>query len=53
MDSMARGNFLDFLDTLRSDKSSPLGERLETALESKGHAFEQASMGHVREWMPI
>ena len=50
---MACGDCLDFLDPLLSDESSSLGERLEPALQSKGHAFEQASMGHIREWMPI
>ena len=53
MDSMPCGNCLDCLDTFRSDMSPSLGEGLETALKSKSHALEQASMGHVREGMPI
>ena len=53
MDSMACGNVSISSTRSRSDESSSLGERLETALQGKGHAFEQASMGHVREWMPI
>ena len=53
MDSMPCGNSLDCLHTFRGDKSSSLGEGLETALKSKSHAFKQASMGHVREGMLI
>lgn len=50
---MQCGDGLDFLDPLSRDEPSPLGERLETPCQSQGHAFEQTSMGHVREWMPI
>ena len=40
MDSMQCGKGLDFLDPLPRDESSPLGERLETSRQGKGHAFE-------------
>src|ERR1700736_1340876 len=50
---MARGNPLDLLNPIRSDETSSLGERLEPALHGKSHAFEQASMDHIGEWMPI
>ena len=46
---MPRGNCLDCLYTFRSDKSPSPGERLETALKSKSHAFQQASMGDIRK----
>src|SRR6516162_3108318 len=53
VDPMARGGCRNLLDTLRSDAPSSLGERLEPALESQRHAFEQASVGHIGERMAI
>ena len=50
---MARGDGLHLLYPLRSDEASSLREGLEAALQSERHAFEQASVDHVREWMPI
>ena len=52
-DSMARGDLFDLRDALRSDEPSALGERLELALQGEGHAFEQASVDDIGEWMPI
>ena len=46
-------NGLHLLDPLWSDESSSLREGLEPALQRKGHAFEQTSVNHIGEWMPI
>lgn len=40
MDSMQSGNRLDLLNPIAGDKPSPLGERLETAVQGEGHAFQ-------------
>ncbi len=53
MDSMQGSDGLDFLDSFPRNESSSLGERLETSRQGEGHAFEQTSMGHIGEWMPI
>src|SRR5271170_7695486 len=50
---MPLGNGLDLPNPLGSDEPSSLRERLEPALQSKSHAFEQASMNHIGKWMPI
>src|ERR1700676_4328189 len=50
---MPRSNRLDLLHPLWGDKPSSLRERLEPALQRKGHAFEQTSMDHIWERMPI
>jgi len=48
-----RSDGLNLLDPLRSDKAPSLRERFEALLQSKSHAFEQASMHNVGERMPI
>ena len=53
IDSMPCGNGIDFLNPLRSDEPSSLREGLETAVQSKNHAFKETSMDHIGEWMPI
>src|SRR6267378_3925424 len=53
IDSMPCSNCLHLRDPLRSDESSSLREGFEAALESKSHAFEQASMDHIGERMAI
>jgi len=50
---VACGNALHFLHSLRCDEPPAAGERLEAAFESKSHAFEQTSVNHIGEWMPI
>jgi len=50
---MPRGNCFHLLNSLRSDETSASRERFEAALEGKSHAFEQASVDHVGEGMPI
>jgi len=47
MDSVAGGDFLDFVDAVLGDEASALGEGLKAALESQGHAFEEASVDYV------
>src|SRR2546421_5509761 len=53
MDSMPRSNRLHLLDPPGSDEPSSLREGFEAALQGKGDAFEQTSMDHVGERMPI
>jgi hypothetical protein len=53
IDAMPCRNCLHLLDALRSDEPSSLGKGFEAALQSKSHAFEEASVNHVRERMPI
>src|ERR1700686_5465333 len=53
IDSMACSNGLHLLNPLGSDASSSLREGFEPALQRKRHAFEQASMDHIGERMPI
>jgi hypothetical protein len=50
---MARGNGLHLINSLRRDEPSSLGEGLEAVLQSKGHAFEQTSVDHIGERMPV
>ena len=50
---MPRGNCFDLRNAFRSDEPSTLRERLEPALQSQGHAFEQTSMDHIGKRMPI
>src|SRR5216684_1316962 len=51
--SMPCGNCLDLVNPLRRDEPSSLGKGLEPALQSKSHTFQQASMDHIGERMPI
>src|SRR5258708_32164550 len=51
--SMPFGNCLDLLNPLRRDETSSLGKGLEAALQSKSHTFQQTSMDHIGERMPI
>ena len=44
---------LHLLDPLWSNESSSLREGLEPALQRKGHAFQQTSVNHIGEWVPI
>ena len=53
MDAVACGNALYFLHSLRCDEPSSAGEGFEATLQSKSHAFEQTSVNHIGEWMPI
>lgn len=53
MDAVVCGNALYFLHALRCDVSPSAGEGLEASLQSKSHAFEQTSVNHIGEWMPI
>ena len=53
MDSMPCSNRLHLLDPPRSDEPSPLREGFEPALQRERDAFEQTSMDHVGERMPI
>src|SRR6266566_695702 len=53
IDPMARSNRLNLLDPLLSDKPSSLREGFEATLQSKSHAFEEASMDYIGERMPI
>ena len=53
MDSMPRSNRFNLLDPRRRDGPSSLREGFEAALQSEGHAFEQASMDHVGKWVSI
>jgi hypothetical protein len=53
IDAVPRGDCFHFSDPLRSDEPSSLRERFEATLQSESHAFEQTSMDHVGEWMPI
>jgi hypothetical protein len=53
MDSVAGGDFLDLVDAGLGDEASSLGEGFEAALEGQGHAFKEASVGHVGERMAI
>src|SRR5260370_10822158 len=46
-------NCLHLFDPLGSDGSSSLREGFEAALQSERHAFEQASLDHIGEGMPI
>src|SRR5258708_6904341 len=50
---MPCGNCLDLLNPLRRDESSSLGKGLEPALQSKSHTFQQTSVDHIGERMPI
>ena len=53
MDPVQRGKGLNFLDPLPRNESSSLRERLIAPRQSKDHAFEQTSVGYIREWVPI
>src|SRR5277367_7120300 len=53
MDSVACGDGCDLFDALRRDEASALGEGFEAAIESENHAFEQASVDYIGEWMTI
>ncbi len=53
MDPVARSDGFNLLYSLRSDETPSLREGFEAALQRERHAFEQASMHHVREGMPI
>ena len=53
MDSVAGGDFLDFVDAVLGDEASALGEGLKAVLESQGHAFEEASVNYVGKGMAI
>src|SRR5205085_8763100 len=48
-----RSYCLNFSDPLLSDIPSSGREGHEASLQSKSHAFEQTSMDHIRERMPI
>src|ERR1700733_3247443 len=50
---MPSGNCLHLFNPLRRDEPSSLRKGLEAALQSKSHPFEQTSMDHIGEWMPI
>src|SRR5216684_785720 len=51
--SMPCGNCLDLVNPPRRDEPSSLGKGLEPALQSKSHTFQQTSMDHIGERMPI
>src|SRR5215813_15486967 len=53
IDSVSCGNCLNLLDPLLSDEPSSLRVGFETVLQSKSHAFEQTSMDHIGERMPV
>src|SRR5579863_2954433 len=53
IDPMPCCDGLDFVNPLGSDEASSLRKRLEAALQSKSHPFEQTAVSHVGEWMPI
>ena len=53
IDPMPCSNCLNLLDPLLSDGSSSLREGFEAALQSQSHAFEQTSVDHIGERMPI
>ena len=53
MDSVAGGDFLDLVDAVLGDEASALGEGLKAALESQGHAFEEASVDYVGKRMAV
>src|SRR5215813_1339435 len=53
IDSVSCGNCLNLLDSLLSDEPSSLREGFEPVLQRKSHAFEQTSMDHIRERMPV
>src|ERR1700722_14446788 len=53
IDSVPSSNCLHLLNPLRSNESSSLRERFKPAVQSKSHAFEETSMNHIREGMPI
>ncbi len=53
MNPVACGNGFNLLDAPWSDEASSLGEGFEAALQREGHAFEQTSMHHVGEGMPV
>src|SRR3981081_1586180 len=50
---MLCSNCLNLFDPLLRDGPSSLRARFEPALQSKSHTFEQTSMDHVGERMPI
>jgi hypothetical protein len=47
MDSVAGGDFLDFVDAVPGDEASALREGLKAVVESQGHTFEEASVDYV------
>src|SRR5947208_15908382 len=53
MDSMSRGDGLNFSDALWGDEHSTLRERLKATLQSKSHALEKTSVDHIGERMAI
>ena len=53
IDAVLCSNCFHLFDPIRSDEPSSLRERFEAALQSKSHAFEETSMNHIGEGMPI
>src|SRR5580700_12066781 len=53
INAVPRSDCFNLLDSFRSDEPSSLRERFEPSLQSKSHAFKQASMHHIGEGMPI
>src|SRR5207249_6205148 len=53
MDSMSRGDGLNFSDALWGDEPSTLREGLKATLQSKSHALEKTSVDHIGERMAI
>src|ERR1700680_3337290 len=53
IDAVPCSNCVNLLNPVRSDEPSSLGEGFEPAFQSESHAFEQTSMDHIRERMPI
>src|SRR5579872_1620886 len=53
VDAVPCRDCLNLVHPLRSDEASSNRERFEATFQSKSHTFEQTSVNHIGEWVPI